>query len=145
MKNVMNFQQFNCIKKYDQLYQIYMLSKKEISKKVINYLIQKKPRLGGISFTKDTQKNIQCPRHTNHYQYRTATKSISGFLHFYLKPVIQIIPHILEDNRDFFEYIQLFTRNSRKCNTFFLLIRLGYIQIYFMKKEFVCEIIMQIS
>ena len=79
-----------------------MLSKKEIDKKVMNYLIKKKPQLWRFCILpKIHKRTLNVPGRSVVSNIGTATENITAFLDFYLKSVVQTIPHILEDTRDF--------------------------------------------
>ena len=80
-----------------------MLHKKDIDKKVMNYLIKKKPQLGQFYILPKVHKRtFIIPGRPVISNIGTATENKLHFLlDFYLKPVVQTIPHILEDTRDF--------------------------------------------
>ena len=114
-----------------------MLSKKEIDKKVMNYLIKKKPQLGRFYLLPKTHKrtfNVSGrPVVSN---IGTSTENISAFIDFYLKPVVQTIPHILDDTRDFLSrlsYLQDMPENAILVSFDVV----GYTQIYTMKNELI--------
>ena len=79
-----------------------MLNCKEVDKKIMDYLIIKKPQLGRFYLLPKIHKrkiNVPvCPVTSNN---GTATENISSFLDFHLKIITPAIPHILEDTRDF--------------------------------------------
>ena len=79
-----------------------MLNCKEVDKKIMDYLIIKKPQLGRFYLLPKKHKrkiNVPvCPVTSNN---GTATENISSFLDFHLKIITPAIPHILEDTRDF--------------------------------------------
>ena len=79
-----------------------MLSRKEIDKKIMEYLIKKKPQLGRFYLLpKIHKRTFNVPGRPVISNNGTATENISAFLDFYLKPIVQTIPHILEDTSDF--------------------------------------------
>lgn len=68
-----------------------MLSRKEIDKRIMEYLIQKELQLARLfSF-----KNFPVSKNDS------GLTNIPAFPRFYLKPVVQTISHILVDTRDF--------------------------------------------
>lgn len=69
-----------------------MLSRKEIDKKITEYLIQKELQLARFLFSFKT-----FPVSKND----SGITSITAFARFYLKPVVQTIGHILVDTTDF--------------------------------------------
>ena len=68
----------------------------------MEYLIKKKPQLGRFYLLpKIHKRTFNVPGRPEVSNNGTATKNISAFLDFYLKPIVQMTPHILEDTRDF--------------------------------------------
>ena len=81
---------------------IDMLNRKEIDKKIMDYLIMKKPQLGRFYLLpKIHKRRSNVPGRPVISNNGTATENISSFFDFHLKTIIPIIPHILEDTRDF--------------------------------------------
>ena len=79
-----------------------MLSRKEIDKKIMEYLIKKKPQFRRFYLLpKIHERTFNVPGRPVISNNGTATENISAFLDFYLEPIVQTIPHILEDTRDF--------------------------------------------
>ena len=79
-----------------------MKSKKQIDQKVFDYLLVKKPQLGRFYLLpKIHKRSFNVPGRPVISNNGTATEKISQFLDFHLKQLIPIIPHILEDTRDF--------------------------------------------
>ena len=79
-----------------------MLLRKEIDKKIMEYLIKKKTQYGRFYLLpKIHKRTFNVPGRPVISNNSTVTENISAFLDFYLKPVAQTILHILEDTRDF--------------------------------------------
>ena len=79
----------------------HMLNCKVIDKKIMNYLIMKKPQLGRFYLLpKIHKRRSNVPGHPVISNNVTATENFSSFLNFHLKTIIPTIPHILEDTRD---------------------------------------------
>ena len=79
-----------------------MFNRKEISKKVRYYLLNKKPQLGRFYLLPKIHKRTEnVPGRPVISNNGTATENISAFLDFHLKGILPTIPHILEDTRDF--------------------------------------------
>ena len=94
----------------------------------MDYLIKKKPQLGRFYLLpKIRNRAFNVPGSPVIFNIVTATENISAFLDFYLKSVVQIIPHILEDTRDFLSrisYVQEIPENAIVVS-----FQLGYTQI----------------
>ena len=68
----------------------------------MEYLIKKKPQLGRFYLLPKVHKRaFNVPGRPVISNNGTTTENISAFLDFYLKPIVQTIPHILDDTRDF--------------------------------------------
>ena len=68
----------------------------------MEYLIKKKPQLGRFYLLpKIHKRTFNVPGRPVISNNGIATENISAFLEFYFKPIVQTIPHILEDRRDF--------------------------------------------
>ena len=68
----------------------------------MEYLIKKKPQLGRFYLLlKIHKRTFNVPGRPVISNNGIATENISAFLDFYLKPIVQTIPHILEGTRDF--------------------------------------------
>ena len=79
-----------------------MLSRQEIEKKIMGYLINKMPQLGRFYLLpKIHKRTFNVPGRPVISNNGTATENIPAFLDFYLKPIVQTIPHILEYTSDF--------------------------------------------
>ena len=79
-----------------------MLKKKEIDKKLYDYLFIKRPQLGKFYLLPKIHKRLNSvPGRPVISNNNTATENISAYLDFHLKSLIPKIPHILEDTRDF--------------------------------------------
>ena len=80
-----------------------MFNWKEINNKVREYLIMKKPQPGRFYLLPKIHKRTSnAPVISNN---GTATDNISAFLDFHHKNIVSIIPHILEDTRDFLQHL----------------------------------------
>ena len=93
-----------------------MLSRKKIDKKLMNYLIKKKPQLGRFYLSpKIHERTLNVPGRPGVSNIRTVPENISAFLGFYLNPVVQTTPHIFENTRDFLSrlsYLQDIPENA---------------------------------
>ena len=77
-----------------------MLLRKEIDKKIMEYLIKKKTQYGRFYLLpKIHKRTFNVPGRPVISNNSTVTENISAFLDFYLKPVAETILHILEDTR----------------------------------------------
>ena len=84
-----------------------MLRKKEIDKKLFNYLLVKNPQLGRFYLLPKIHKRMtNVPGHPVTSNNGTRTENISSYLDYHLKSLIPNVPHILEDTRDFVNRIQ---------------------------------------
>ena len=72
-----------------------ILNRKEIDKKIIEYLLIKRPPLSRFYLL---PKNAGRPVTANN---GTATEKISAFVDFHLFTIVSTVSHILEDTRDF--------------------------------------------
>ena len=72
-----------------------ILNRKEIDKKIIEYLLIKRPPLSRFYLL---PKNAGRPVIANN---GTATENISAFVDFHLFTIVSTVSHILEDTRDF--------------------------------------------
>ena len=93
-----------------------MFRKKEIQKKLLNYLLVKNPQLGRFYLLPKTHKrmtNVPCrPVISNN---GTSTENTSLYLDYHLKLLIPNTSHILEDKRDFVNRIQDLSRKQYSC------------------------------
>ena len=93
-----------------------MFRKKEIQKKLLNYLLVKNPQLGRFYLLPKTHKrmtNVPCrPVISNN---GTSTENTSLYLDYHLKSLIPNVSHILEDKRDFVNRIQDLSRKQYSC------------------------------
>ena len=77
-----------------------MVRKKEIDKKLADYLYIKRPQLGRFYLLpKIHKRTINVPGRPIPNN-STATERMWAFLYFHLKPLVAKVPHILEDTRD---------------------------------------------
>ena len=84
-----------------------MLRKKEIDKKLFNYLSVKNPQLGRFYLLPKIHKRVtNIPGRPVISNNGTSTENISSYLDYHLKSLIPNVPHILEDTRDFVNRIQ---------------------------------------
>ena len=84
----------------------FMLNKKEIDKKILEYLLVKNPQLGRFYLLpKIHKRTMNVPGRPVISNNGTATERISEYLDFHLKQIVPEIPHILEDTRDFLKRI----------------------------------------
>ena len=83
-----------------------MLRKKEIDKKLFNYLLVKNPQLGRFYLLPKIHKRMtNVPGRPVISNNGTSTENIS-YLDYHLKSLIRNVPHILEDTKDFVNRIQ---------------------------------------
>ena len=81
---------------------IGMLNRKEINKKIMEYLLIKRPQLGRFYLLPKIHKRTSnVPGRPVIANNGTATENISAFLDFHPKPIAPTVPHILEGIRDF--------------------------------------------
>ena len=79
-----------------------MLNRKEIDKKIMDYLLIKRPQLGGFYLLPKIHKRTSnIPGRPVVANNGTATENVLAFLDFHLKTIVPTIPHIAEDTRDF--------------------------------------------
>ena len=79
-----------------------MLNRKEIDKKIMDYLIMKKSQSGRFyQLSKTHKRRSNVPGHPVISNNAPAIENISSFLDYHLKTTIPTIQHILEDPRDF--------------------------------------------
>ena len=84
-----------------------MLRKKEIDKKLFNYLLVKPPQLGCFYLLLKIHKRMtNVPGRPVIFNNGTSTENRSSYLDYHLKSLIPQVPHILEDTRDFVNRIQ---------------------------------------
>ena len=84
-----------------------MMNKKEIDKKVYEYLLVKHPQLGIFYLLPKIHKRItNVPGRPVISNNGTATERISEYLDYHLKRIIPEVPHILEDTRDLLNRIK---------------------------------------
>ena len=84
-----------------------MLRKKEIDKKLFNYLLVKNPQLGRFYLLPKIHRRMtNIPGRPAISNNGTSTEIISLYLDYHLKSLIPNVPHILEDTRDFVNRIQ---------------------------------------
>ena len=99
----------------ETLYQVCYLIK-GIDKKVMNYLIKKEAQLERFYLLpKIYRRTLNVPGGPVASNVGTATQNIFAFLDFYLIPIVQTIPHILEDTRYFLSglcYLQDIPENA---------------------------------
>ena len=82
-----------------------MFPKKEIDKKLFEYLYIKRPQLGRFYLPKIHKRTKIVPGRPVVSNNGTATENISAYLDFQLKSLVPKIPHILEDTYDFLKRI----------------------------------------
>ena len=84
-----------------------MLRKKEIDKKLFNYLLVKNPQFGRFYLLPKIHKRMtNIPGRPVIFNNGTSTENIPSCLDYHLKSLIPHVPHILEDTRDFVNRIQ---------------------------------------
>ena len=72
-----------------------MLNRKEIDKKIMDYLIMKKPQLDRFYLLPKVQKRRTIiPGRPVISSNGTATENISSLLNFHLKRIVSTVPHI---------------------------------------------------
>ena len=82
-----------------------MLRKKEIDKKLFNYLLVKNPQLGHFYLLPKIHKRMTI--YLIDLSYSTMELALkTDHLDYHLKSLIPHVPHILEDTRDFVNRIQ---------------------------------------
>ena len=111
-----------------------MLRKKEIDKKLFNYLLVKNPQLGRFYLLPKIHKRMtNVPGHPVTSNNGTRTENISSYLDYHLKSLIPNVPHILEDTRDFVNRIKTY-QISQKAVFLCHLILLACTLIYHMRR-----------
>ena len=79
-----------------------MINRKEIDKKIMDYLLIKRPQLGRFYLLPKIHKlTSDVPGRPVIANNDNATENISAFLNFHFRIIVPIVLHILEDTQDF--------------------------------------------
>ena len=80
-----------------------MLKRKETDKKLFDYLYIERAEFGRFYLQPKIHKRlVNVPGRPVISNNNTVTENISAYMDYHLKPLVENIPHILEDMRDIF-------------------------------------------